>query len=297
MVRHILNTLLERLKSDGVYVDGVKEQLEKIIIQEQKKVGFMDADEIDLEVEELFYRIQRLCFDDGAAPNGKIDENFQQGSVGDCWLLAAIKSISNNPKGRKISDESIKVNSDGSVTVQLKGVNKTYTITKKELYGSKELSTGDLDVRALEIAVNRYLKEEYYSSWDSHAQYNIEGNREDVAYDILLGTGKTKTNTGGWGIIYDYIFHCANNSSLIKKAKKGDAIINVATPLNITSSVCAQDTDGNEAAIVPHHAYSVIDADDDYVYLINPHDTSRILKMTHDDFKNTFTSWHTVDLT
>ena len=34
-------------------------------------------------------------------------------------------------------------------------------ITKEELLNSNELSTGDLDVRALEIAINRYIQDEH----------------------------------------------------------------------------------------------------------------------------------------
>ena len=46
------------------------------------------------------------------------------------------------------------------ITVNLKFVGKSYTITKEELMLNRNLSAGDRHVRALEIAVRKYLEEE-----------------------------------------------------------------------------------------------------------------------------------------
>lgn len=55
-----------------------------------------------------------------------IDNHFEQGNVGSCWVLASIVAITNNPKGRQIINNSLVKNTDDSITVTLKGVNKTY---------------------------------------------------------------------------------------------------------------------------------------------------------------------------
>lgn len=295
LVRHIKNMLVEKLESKGVYTDDLNAEIEKGINYEQKKCGPMSSSDIDKDIDALMRRLSKGHEPFITNPNGKIDEDFMQGHAGDCWLLAAIKSISNNPKGLKILNDSISVNKFGDVTVYLKGVNKTYTIYKEELEGANELANGDGDIRALEIAVNRYFKETNRDSWDPYDRYDIEGNLSDVAYDILLGTGKSiKTQTGAWGAIYDFIFRNYNNSNIIEKAKRGDAIINVAVHDRECRS--AKDENNNEIPIYEDHAYSVVDADDEYIYLVNPWDSSTRIKMTHDDFKYTFNSMRTVDL-
>ena len=80
-------------------------------------------------------------------------------------------------------NDSVKVNSDGSVTVTLKGVNKIYTISKEELESNIQLSSGDGDVRALEIAVNKYFEEER----GVRDRLDINGNWMTTAYTILVG--------------------------------------------------------------------------------------------------------------
>ena len=88
-------------------------------------------------------------------PNGKIDIPFRQGQTGDCWLLAGIQSLSMTPQGKKVLDNAVKVDKQGNATVTLKGVGKTYKVTARDLKCSNELSSGDSDVRALEIAMDR----------------------------------------------------------------------------------------------------------------------------------------------
>ena len=151
------------------------------------KIGFANADYLNTFVEQLKNRIKAGSRKNTSItkPNGKIDEDFKQGNTGDCWLLASIKAISSRPKGLRILNDSIKVNNDGSVTVTLKGVNKTYTISKEELESNIQLSRGDGDIRALEIAVNKYFEEKRGLG----DQLDINGNRMFVAYYILTGQG------------------------------------------------------------------------------------------------------------
>ena len=119
--------------------------------------------------------------------NGKIDKDFSQGDAGDCWLLAAIKSISMKEKGQKVLNDSIKIDKNGDVTVTLKGGHKSYKFTQKEIAARTDLSLGDMDVRAIEMAVDQYIKDMGYGDLTNY-RFSIDGNHETFAYKLLLGT-------------------------------------------------------------------------------------------------------------
>lgn len=68
--------------------------------------------------------------------------------------------MSNTPSGADCIKSAIKKNFWGGVSVNLKGVNKTYYISKSEIENAKHLSSGDEDVKAIELAVEHYRKEQ-----------------------------------------------------------------------------------------------------------------------------------------
>ena len=113
------------------------------------------------------------CFNGEIAVNGRID-SFEQGEKGDCFLLAALVSISNNEKAAEILKKNIKKNPDGSVTVTFPGIKiynqnnkfgqkvpESYTITTEEFARARNRgkhSTGDDDVLVYELAFAKYRK-------------------------------------------------------------------------------------------------------------------------------------------
>ena len=101
--------------------------------------------------------------------NGEIDD-FKQGKINDCWLLAGIEALAASKKGVKIIKDSIKANDDGSVTITFKGLGVSYTITSDELQKydkhvdySKlkvgDFSIGDNDILAFELATDKLQKD------------------------------------------------------------------------------------------------------------------------------------------
>ncbi len=220
----------------------------------------------------------RINFNDMELPttkiNGKIDRNFEQGGVGDCWFLAAIKGISRNPKGLKILNDSIKVNKNGTVTVHLKGVDKTYTISQKEIDNAKELSSGDGDVRALEIAVNRYFRDDYKTKYGNTASF--DGNYEHVAYDILIGQRQSRQ-------FYDKI-----TNEVIDKFNDKEQVYCVSAHGD-KKNIEVKSTSNTEGILTKDHAYTVAHVDSKYVYIINPWDTATELKVDRKTFQNFFT--------
>lgn len=220
--------------------------------------------------------------------NGKIDQNYKQGRTGDCWLLAVIKGISRNPKGLKILNDSIKVNQNGTVTVHLKGVDKTYTISQKEIGNATELSSGDGDVRALEIAVNRYLREEYKEKDGKRA--SVDGNDMLTAYKIFTGKDHFMPlySNGDHWINPEWYGEEPISDELIDKFNKKDQITCVSAHGN-KKDIPVSTSLNTKGVLTKNHAYTVTSADQKYVYLINPWDTATELKVDRKTFKEFFT--------
>ena len=94
--------------------------------------------------------------------DGKIG-SFRQGRFNDCWLLSAINTYTSTEEGRNNIEKRIKNNGDGTYSVTFQNPfnqdkEEVYTITDEELNGKyKDGATGDIDVRILEAASDKYL--------------------------------------------------------------------------------------------------------------------------------------------
>lgn len=105
--------------------------------------------------------------------NGKIDQDFHQGSVADCMLLSSMYSLSRTEGGSKIIQDAIKTNYDEngntkSYDVYFKGLDKTYNIPVEEYMEAERLrpqyqrgeveyylSSGDDDMLLMELAYKK----------------------------------------------------------------------------------------------------------------------------------------------
>lgn len=102
--------------------------------------------------------------------NGEIDQDFSQGHVADCALLAGLYSLSRTEGGKNIIKDAISINYDEngnteSYDVYFKGLDKTYNIPVEEYKEAERLrlqyqrgdsdyylSAGDDDVLLMELA-------------------------------------------------------------------------------------------------------------------------------------------------
>ena len=286
--------------SSDVNIDDLYEELDNALGKEKgRKFSSMDSSEIDKIVNASIFRRSRGYELENEA-NGKVDESFKQGNIGDCWLLASINSIAATPKGAKILNDSLKVNDDGSIDVTFKGLNLTYNVSADELKEKKgKYSTGDIDVRAIEIAAEKYFKE-HPDEIGREAVNTIEnGGRAAYAYEMFLGKGGPSFWSGTLGEIAAKPFIV--NDELIENIKDPNFICTVGCGTvggkgKELSKIEAEDEYGNSVKIMTDHSYSAINADDEYVYLTEPSGKYGTIKMTHKSFKSAFNHANFTDL-
>ncbi len=209
-------------------------------------------------------------------PNSKIDKRTEQGHIGNCWWGGATISTANNEEGSKIIENSLKYDGD-TVTVKLPGMKAPYTFSVSWLKGETHLSKGDIDLRALEAAVERHALE--YGLKDptsGEMQYTIDGSYTSLAFELLTGR-KTKDVT-------------PSKSNLRRLSKDKTAVMTAQVNTDTkTKYVASKVSDRSQTPVVSGHAYSVQKITDKEVFIINPWDSSEILSMPIDEFSKTFT--------
>lgn len=304
-INHIITAYLDFAKEKGIKIEDLEQKFNKEIQYQMDKFGFANADYLNVFIRQLEDRIG-ACFKNTSitTPNGKIDEAFKQGSTGDCWLLASIKAIASRSKGLQILNDSVKVNNDGSVIVTLKGVNKTYTISKEELESNIQFSSGDGDVRALEIAVNKYFEEER----GVNNNLDITGGFAFVAYEILTGKSVEESKIVKVtprdvdtldGVEQEHLGQRLMNCTLITDEMIDE--FNNKNKVFTVSATCNKkrrtlDSSSSEQVLQTNHAYAIIRSDSNYVYLVDPHNSDSELKVTREEFKEFFNRLHEMEL-
>lgn len=271
-VKHIKDMLMQAMKRSGTYTEDYDKLMDGHIDYEKNKFGRMKSKDIDEDLRALFDRHRQTrrgkSYNKLISANGKIDGTFNQGYVADCWLLSAIKSVSLNPKGQEMLNDLISLDDKGNVTVQLKGVKRTYTISKEELEGANEFAQGDLDVRAIELAVNKYLHEigDHGGSKHNDAQiskyyYDIyDGNKVSAPYRILFDRPAVN--------------EIQPNEETIEQIKSGE----------YSTVVLSYNNYKTPEGYSKRHIYAVTGADDKYIYLSDPYSPDIKRSITHSDF-------------
>ena len=263
-VKEIAGYIIAFAKSSGYATQDVELLINKEIARMEKS-GKVDIETLANYLDTVAKRVsennsvQKISAEKAArdakvnkSPNGKIDSNFWMGRTGDCWFVAAMKSMVKTEKGLDILNNSIKLNNNGSITVHLQGVNKTYTVTKEEIQSSVEFARGDLDARAIEIAANKYMLE--------NKQHDMNGNNLETAYRILVSNKPITTFINNPPKNYKEII---NNKKYLVQAGINKFDMKTLPKVYYPGL-------GKYLTLGSPHAYSVIKADDNFVYLEDP---------------------------
>ncbi len=212
--------------------------------------------------------------------NGLIDRDFEQGNVGSCWLLSSIKSLASNPQIAQMLNANITIDEEGNTHVKLLGPNKTYIVTREELLSHSDYSMGDYDIRAIEIAVNKYLLEE--------RKEDVDGGTQFDAMNILLGNSITTITTAGYTNLLEIKnnnkFEKALNEKIIEKlpelVEHKNLVFSMGLGLCVSENIEGEIIGENRSTTLSiRHGYGVVDIDKDYIYISNPHDSKKTIKV------------------
>lgn len=201
----------------------------------------------------------------------------KQQNIGECWALSGVNALNVTSKGKEIISQLINYNNDGSVTVNLKGVNKSYTysaedVVAKKYYQTKDmyLAEGDTDMNLIEKAIADYRKDLTNQVSikglfvDSENPLNSGYNREALYYLTGVSPQNSYTVSG-------------TEKLLQKKLEDGDRYA-------LTTSFKCDDPEFKQGDIITRHTYSIGRVTEDTVYLINPWDSSKEIPYPKDKY-------------
>ncbi len=207
-----------------------------------------------------------------APANGKLDHIYKQGDVADCWILAGIESVKRKAGGKKYLESLITMDSTGNYfTVWLPGISHRYTFSQRELQNAAYLSKGDLDVRLFELAMDKYYK-----------SIN-EGDRDEYGSNI----GRDYTEEFYKAILPPVAFVKTTSTPQNPFNPKNFSNPRKAYTISVKSSDTPTVENGEHCGNKLHqkHAYSVVKSDSQYIYIIDPHASDRIMKLSVEEFK------------
>jgi uncharacterized LabA/DUF88 family protein len=159
-----------------------------------------------------------------------------------------------------------------SVTVNIQG--KDYTIDYENIKRANEYSTGDMDVRALEMAINQFMHENDLG--DIHL-----GGTMAKAFTYLFGKDNIEIND----YRYDPEEYINNIKTLCGKDERFLSGISLGAG-DSNKKLYAFDENGNKYELSYSHAYNYNKIDTEYLYFNDPKASNKELKMKISDFKN-----------
>lgn len=234
-------------------------------------------------------------------------ENFAQDGKGDCWLISSLKALNNSEKGKEIIKSCLSADNAGNITVNLKGIDKSYTITNDEINAaidSENSALGDKDAIAIELAFEKHIKSAIDSKKTNSNMDSINAGRYSMGDDYLYG-GRPKvaieTLTG-------------LNVSTISRSKDKNIVVqdHVALLKGMNEDTLKPFMDNKDYTIIVSvdgadekrkdlaHGFAFKGYDENFVYLedtyLNDDGSAKITKMKKDDFYSRLLEFSYTDL-
>lgn len=201
--------------------------------------------------------------------------NLGQENIGDCYLLSAIRGLSQTTWGAKLIEEMVQIDKDGNYVVTFKN-QQPITIKIDELKGEgkKRSVSGEPSIKAIERAYARLAKD---NNINRNTEFLDKGGSPIKALKLMTGLD---------GNIY-------TNKNEIEKA-----LNNIATQgMDNYIVTCGTSDIGKYGDFVDtnkkfykNHAYTIdkIDAKTRTLELINPHNTKKPQIISWEEFKDNF---------
>lgn len=237
---------------------------------------------------------KKLIADDSTV---KIDEEIgqfkQSKTVGDCWLVSSIKALSETTKGAQaIKDDISKDPQTGNVTVKLK-TGDSYTFTPEEISNAKSrLSTGDDDVRVLEMAVEKHRKNKIEECKRTGKKYYGNGTEEQPLYNgdpqdaVTLLAGRLSQELDS--------SKNNNESELMAKPTRDTYLDMIEKYPDKYSAVITFNKNDSSKNIVTDHLYTIDHVDGDNIMLVNPWNSSEKTLISRDELLSNCNAMNTV---
>lgn len=124
---------------------------------------------------------------EGSGVSDQVIGSFSQGAEGNCWALASISAVADTPAGRQMLGQAITQNPDGTYTVTFPGdPSRPIVVTEDDLRHFNSFSTGDKDVKILEVAMEKYAQAN--PEWLYGKTTTTEGGNGLSGIELLTGS-------------------------------------------------------------------------------------------------------------
>jgi hypothetical protein len=226
---------------------------------------------------------------------GRIEVPIQQGCSGTCWLLSAVSGLNETEVGKTVISDTVKSDDNGGAVVTFKGLpNSPINVSADELARFDSLnstnkltfSTGDADMRAIEIAAKKVYES---GNFDSRLADDVLVGREDsdllLTFELLTGSDQTSwqyaTSWLGSFFLPDNVTRLRNSD--IDNFKNDDQY---STVCFTSDDIYATDRKNDLPLKLigeNKHLYTILSSDDKSVYLLDSIYGDKF-EMTRDDF-------------
>ena len=270
MRNHIIKAAMENSKNK--FVGDIKRDIDE-------HVKNKDWHKLTVDLVRICQRAENSGEVKFIKPNGKFDSPADQKGSGDCYLVSTVNAMIAKPALKKKLEDMITILSNGDAKITMKGNNKTYYISADDIKNSNYLSSGDGDMRIIEIAYDRYVRDEAYADKDFIEKYGVgDGGIQRCFLEALFG----EQNDENYMDVAAKDFDPKSFNSNPKTAYVfcvGPGIISAH------GAYYAINSKGEKVYIEHKHGYSVVGVNDKGIQIINPWHSSDVLTVTYEEFE------------
>lgn len=227
-----------------------------------------------------------------AYPDGILD-NFEQGYVGDCALLSTAIAINVTDSGNTVRNMVSVWPENHKEIVTVKTPEKQYKMPLKDLKNRDDLSTGDADIRAIECAYEQKLAQEHplkykilSAIFPKKFKSILDGESPDRPFEFLTDK-KVQIFSK-----YKFEMQPADLHKLVTIIPKSDIdpmktqfktalTLKEKYPHKFAMTTVFKEEKGQ---MLTDHGFAISKVEKDFVTIIDPHDTSKEIKIPKREF-------------